>query len=383
MNRPVERLAGELARRTETLADGVIARIFANIPTYAVVPRKDLEVSIGQIVEDVCAVLRTGQVPPPPDITQAEESSQARARQGVPIHDIMQAFRFTMGGVRDTVLAIAGEAGLPAARTVRLTTLLWSYSDAYTANVVSVYRLSDIEGALERARRAQTFLQGLVDDSLSDADLATAGAVLGLDPAARYRTLLARPDRGDVGRVLRELQHQASRRPGAAVLATIGPRCLGVLAFRPEPLLDDAVVALGPPARPAALARSFRSAGAVLTAAGALGLHGVFTLEDLSWRAVAAGAGEVNELLRERYLAPLEAQGAFGTMVLDSVAAYLACDRNIPRAARSIPVHVNTLRYRLRRFEELTGASLDSTDTIVEVSFALRIAAPMRAPRNP
>jgi putative transposase len=34
-------------------------------------------------------------------------------------------------------------------------------------------------------------------------------------------------------------------------------------------------------------------------------------------------------------------------------------------------VHVNTLRYRLSRFEELTGRSLQDTDTIVELSCVL------------
>lgn len=51
---------------------------------------------------------------------------------------------------------------------------------------------------------------------------------------------------------------------------------------------------------------------------------------------------------------------------------------NIPAAARSIPVHVNTLRYRLRRFEELTGADLGDVDGLIEVSWAL--AAEGRSP---
>jgi len=39
-------------------------------------------------------------------------------------------------------------------------------------------------------------------------------------------------------------------------------------------------------------------------------------------------------------------------------------------------VHVKTLRQRLRRFEELTGCSLDSTETIMDVSFALAVSVP-------
>ena len=38
-------------------------------------------------------------------------------------------------------------------------------------------------------------------------------------------------------------------------------------------------------------------------------------------------------------------------------------------------MHVNTLRYRLRRFSQLTGADLGDLDTLVEVSWALSARA--------
>jgi putative transposase len=363
-------LADLLAARSDAVARRVHGEISARIRTYDAVPRADVEASVAEIVADVCRLIRTGVVPPPADITQAEQSSRARAKQGVPIHDIMHAFRFSMGAIRDAVTAIAAEHGLDPAGTVEVVTLMWSYSDAYTSNVVEVYRQSDIESALDQARRAQQFLLGLLDGTLTGGELEIAASALLLDPAARYRALRARPDTA-----LHELRRQAARHPGASVLATIGSQCVGVVAFHPQPLGDDALVALGPAVGLDALDRSFRSAHTVLTAGTALGLTGVHTLPDLSWRAAAAGATEVNGLLRERYLAPLAEQGEFGALVLEAVAVYLAQDRNVARAARAIPVHVNTLRYRLRRFEELTGCSLDSTETIVEVSFALRVSA--------
>lgn len=368
-------LAGALAARTDDIARRVYAEICAHIATYERVPPAEVDASVGRIVEDVCSLIRSGTVPAPASIAQAEESSRARAKQGVPIHDIMHALPCAMGVIRETILEIADEVGLDAAGTVRVITLLWSYSDAYLANVVSVYRQSDIEGALEQARRTTAFLLGLLDGTVADEDLSVSASALLLDPAAEYRALRALPLRGGVGSQLRELQRQAARQRGVSVLAAIGTQCVGVVSFRPEAVSDDVLVALGPAVRLPELTRSFRAASSVLTAATALHLHGVYALPDLSWRAAAAHAAEVNELFRERYLAPLAEQGAFGDLILEAVAAYFAADRNVPRAARGIPVHVNTLRYRLRRFEELTGCSLDSTDTIVEVSFALGVSA--------
>lgn len=370
------RLADALDDRSDQIAGRVLDAITAGIATYERVPRADVTASVGEIVDDVCAVIRTGAVPPPADITQAEASSRARAKQGVPIHDIMQAFRFSMGAVRDAVVAFAPAAGVDGAGAVRVITLLWSYSDAYTANVVAVYRQSEIEGALEQARQVQQFLLGLLDGTLADGDLAVAAAALLLEPDREYRALRARTWRGDVAPVLRDLQRQASGQRGVGgILAVIGAQCIGVVSFRPDPVGEDALVALGPPVDLVELHRSFGSANTVLSAGSTLGLSGVYAMPDLSWRAAAANATEVNAMLRERYLAPVTALGEFGDLVLAAVAAYLTEDRNVARAARVLPVHPNTLRYRLRRFETVTRCSLDSTETIVEVSFALGASA--------
>ena len=80
---------------------------------------------------------------------------------------------------------------------------------------------------------------------------------------------------------------------------------------------------------------------------------------------------ELAELLLERYLRPLEADGEFGALVEESVRAYLERGRRVREVARNAHVHVNTVRYRLRRFEELTGTSLHAPDTAVELSWAL------------
>ena len=50
---------------------------------------------------------------------------------------------------------------------------------------------------------------------------------------------------------------------------------------------------------------------------------------------------------------------------------YLTHGLSIPRAAASLPVHVNTLRHRLKRFQELTGADLHDPEDLIEVSWAL------------
>jgi putative transposase len=82
----------------------------------------------------------------------------------------------------------------------------------------------------------------------------------------------------------------------------------------------------------------------------------------------------LDELQRARYLRPLQEIGPFGDQVVEALRSYLRHERSIPLTATALRVHVNTLRYRLSRFEELTGRSLQHTDTVVELALALGLA---------
>ncbi len=145
----------------------------------------------------------------------------------------------------------------------------------------------------------------------------------------------------------------------------------GVVEARPETGDLEVTAGLGPPTDLAAMDRSFRAACRLLQAARAYGLRGVYDLSDLSWRVAVVAEPELAELLLDRYLRPLEAEGEFGALIEESVRGYLERGRHIREVARSAHVHVNTVRYRLRRFEELTGTSLDAPDTAVELGWAL------------
>jgi PucR family transcriptional regulator, purine catabolism regulatory protein len=61
--------------------------------------------------------------------------------------------------------------------------------------------------------------------------------------------------------------------------------------------------------------------------------------------------------------------------LVSSVRVWLEQDRNTGRAAQALHVHPNTLRYRLQRFEEISGHSLSSTSSLAEVWLALRATA--------
>ncbi|WP_165759601.1 PucR family transcriptional regulator [Rathayibacter oskolensis] len=372
-------LAG-LAETSSTITKTVIGRLYDNMPSYRVVPREQLSESIGQIIALVTEVVRSGTVPAPDEIVQARTSAAARSRQDVPVQDIMRAFRFTIGGIHEELHRLVAAQDLPATEMVLVTDVLWRFSDAYTASQIAAFQTAVVDRALNRARHSQQFLRDLADGVDDHAALQRSARELGLRIDVTHAAVRARSRDGDeADRLRRELEQDARRRGGSALFAVVGNELLGVTDIRPALLDASHLVAVGEHVGLLDAAASFRSAEIARAAASLVNTTGVVAAAELSWRLAAVHAGQANVILADRYLEPLRSQGTFGQMIEDTLRAYLAADRSIPRAARSIPVHANTLRYRLRRFEELTGQSLDSTTTIVELSWALEITARMAA----
>ncbi|MCS5732297.1 PucR family transcriptional regulator [Herbiconiux daphne] len=364
--------------RASTVTKTVIGRLYDNMPSYRVVPREQLAESIGQIIAIVAEVVRSGIVPAPDDIVQARTSAAARAQQDVPVQDIMRAFRFTIGGIHESLLQLVSDQEIPAAEMVLVTDTLWRFSDAYTTSQITAFQTAVIDRALHRARRTQQFLRDLADGVEDEAGMQRPARELGLRTDGTYAAVRARIDDGDEADRLRlELEQDAIRRGGSALYAVTGSELLGVTDTRPGIIGSAHLVGVGDYVGLLDAAASFRSAEVARNAAALIGMTGVVSAVDLGWKMAAAHAGDANAILAERYLEPLRRYGTFGRMIEDTLRAYLAADRSIPKAARSMPVHVNTLRYRLRRFEELTGRPLDATATIVELSWALEITARM------
>lgn len=65
--------------------------------------------------------------------------------------------------------------------------------------------------------------------------------------------------------------------------------------------------------------------------------------------------------------------------LVTSVRVWLEHDRQTDRAARALHIHPNTLLYRIRRFEQLSGRSLASTEALAEVWLAMRTTAAVPA----
>jgi purine catabolism regulator len=88
-------------------------------------------------------------------------------------------------------------------------------------------------------------------------------------------------------------------------------------------------------------------------------------------------------LFCDSILAPIEdSEGAYGGELMRSLEAFIECNGQWERAAKTLFCHRHTLRYRIRRVEELTGRSLDSARDRIDFWLALRGRELVQTERN-
>ena len=97
--------------------------------------------------------------------------------------------------------------------------------------------------------------------------------------------------------------------------------------------------------------------------------------EDRTDKWLAGEIGELRALASQVLGAVLSYDAAHSGELVPSVRVWLEHDRQTDRAARALHIHPNTLLYRIRRFEQISGRSLASTESLAEVWLALRTTA--------
>src|SRR5919197_612000 len=230
------------------------------------------------------------------------------------------------------------------------------------------------EQAREEQQRRDAFLLALLTGTLEAAELRRESATFGVDPDRIYVPFRARA-----------LEPGAAPHKIGAVsgLVMALDRDLAGIATTPPPALPRLVVGLGPAVRLEALPAAFAMASRALQTAVAFGKEGAFTLADLSIRPAIVADEVLGDAFAARYLEPLAGLGRLGAELEETLRTWLDQGMRVDETARVLHVHPNTLRHRLRRFEETTGTTLRDPRHLVELWWALERRRLTPAPRRP
>jgi putative transposase len=353
----------------EQVVGPTLLRVREDIAAYAAVSDAAITGAAERNLRRAVRTLREGAVPEMEDIWEADTSIKERLRAGVPIEDVMAGFRVSISCIQDRLAELAAELQIDGSEVVRLTRLLWKLGDVFSAQAASSYRQYGVASDLAEQRRRDEVLLSMLAGPIAVEALGRGMAVLGLDHQALYVPFAARRTDGAGSATLQRVVAERCRGQ-VCVMVPKEQQLVGLLSREPDPI-DNVLLAVGPKSEPAHAHEGFAIAERVLNATAAIEA-GVHSLDSLGWRLGVTADPGLAAFLRTRYLDPLGSARGSASPIAAAVQAYLEHNRSIPRAAEAMHVHVNTLRYRLARFEELTGRSLSNTDTVIELSWALR-----------
>jgi putative transposase len=346
---------------------------------YTSVSPQGLKASCLRNVELSYWVVREHRRATPQEIAAHATVAAERAREGVPVEDMLSAWSLTMGVIRDMFLELALQCNARPRSILEATQLLWALAEDVTVQLAVVHH--DTEVALARHDELQRgeFLRHVLLGSVSGAEMNRRAATYGLQLSERYHAVRARPihagDAGSLTQLRRALETSGSwsgRQTG--LIAILDGDVAGVVVSPPNVITPGAMIGVGPPAHLGAMEPSYAAASRILDVGLRFSMTGMHTLIDVAAQAAVADEPEIGDLLVERYLKPLSALPDLRDSMEETLKIFFANGLSLKRTAQVLRIHPNTVRYRLRRFEEITEADLADTEVLFRVWWAVERA---------
>ncbi|MER6942900.1 helix-turn-helix domain-containing protein [Nonomuraea sp. NPDC000554] len=247
----------------------------------------------------------------------------------------------------------------------------------------------------ERAR-AQTLLDVLGTQQIPPGEVSAHLRLLGADPGLPTTALVVRLTGGSDGHDLPAVLHEGLARkgrhlivgglPGEAVVLVNGKttrkslseELRGLAAARPGLRIAAGISEAA--SSVSRLAEALETARRGVEAAGdGAGPVSIMSAADVDTHELllASLPASVRRSFREHLLGPVEEYDArHGSELLRTLDVFLETCGSWQRTADELYVHVNTLRYRMQRIEELTGRRMSSMRDRTDLYLALRSGQP-------
>ncbi|MGW5442033.1 PucR family transcriptional regulator [Streptomyces asiaticus] len=314
-----------------------------------------------------------------------------RAAQGFPLDALLHAYRIGCTVVWEHLLETASrEDPLGAQSLVHVAADVWNFVDEHCTLVATAYQEVERQLSWHRENRYRIIVAALLDGTARVSDFPEAEQVLGLPERGRYAVVALEdadapcrtPHSVEVGDGLRAVWHTAEGTAHAIVLLGAGA---GAGAGDGDSGSDSGAERLVrglevPPGARAGVSPAVTGLAAINTArrladtalrtrpaAGTAAL-----LEERYPEALVVSSPDLGTALADRMLGPvLGLEPADRELLLTTLAAWLEAGGSARRAGGLLFCHRNTVLNRLRRYEQLTGCSLDHPREVMELSLAL------------
>jgi hypothetical protein len=376
------RIVEAMHARQPALVERVLERILGEITFYGSTDVISREGTRAALRSNLAYIIRNLPGSTDLDLHAPEETGRRRAAQGVPLVDLVAAYRLAFSEIwAEAVTVTHAMPGVGADDLVAVAGRLFELHEQYTGAAVAGYRDEAREVLRISERERSVLVEVVLGGSATSGELWQAAQSLGLplagsflvvaaatpepgqDPLPRIESALAAMDVGLVWRleatsllgVLAAVTH--ARTP--AVLDLLGRHASGPIGVRPW-FADLGQAGTARRLAQLALESNQQERGVrqfpdrpldVLVAAAPLAALGVA-------RTVLGGVLELPNDDRDLLLGTLD--------------AWLAAKGSARDAGAALFCHPNTVRYRLRRIEALTERRLDEPEDAAELVAAAR-----------
>ena len=360
-----------LTREQVSLGEAISARMIAELPAYGTLSEQELAAGVLVELDRVLESSRRGRVAAGErELSELAAVGEARAAQGVPVDDMLRAWRIGIQVVVARARELGAALGISDGSLLEFVESMLAWSDVAMVVTTAAHRRAELEVARQDQERRAAFVRGLLLGTLAPAEITAQARSQNVERAPEYVAIRAAVGGEDEQREMaRALGFGPFHGHGHGLSTLLDGDLAGFLSLAPEGEIDG-VVGVGPPRPLDGLWESFRLASRALTTAQGFGLRGIHDVPGLGLRAAIIADGDVGEALTARYVDPLIAE-ASGYELIASLRAYFECEMHFERAATRLFVHQNTLRYRIGRFEAITGANLREPRVAFEVWWAL------------
>lgn len=286
--------------------------------------------------------------------------------------EVVSAYRLAMSTIRDGFIEHAARLELSAAAAAQGLRAIWELTDRYGDLLAAAHGHAAPDGQPHRRTRA-LYLKRAFCGELKSSDAEVRSAQLGLSPDTSVRVFRVRVVGHPTQQLLRHAESQALGWPSSPLVTRIDHDFAGLCQDRCQPVAEeDHLIAVSEPVTLSGMHDGYVQASHILDTAQRFELTGVITGADLGLRSAILTVPVTSHELMVKYVSSVEASTPMASDLLHTVETFLQGQRRFQHTAQALNMHVNSLRHRLERYREITGADLADTETVAEVWWALQ-----------
>jgi hypothetical protein len=373
----------QLERDAETIARRMVYAIREEVDEYRTVrdPKIAAEV-LAHAVDHVHLIARCGRQDRTPAGTELDfirARGAQRARQLMPLDALQESYLIGQRITWEAIVEAAGDSpeGLRIAQ--ELTAWTFRYTHAINVAVAEGFLTESHALASEVERGRRDLLDRLLSGQPPGPDEERRAEGLGLRPDVAYAVVVGSHEGTDSERLARR-----AVAPQDAFVVGRGDEIVAVVPTLPRRGPRELRDVIERAAAEQDRIHGVRIRAGVSTECTGLGDIGRGYAEARRALRHADPAAALEEISLFDYLAESADETAQRLAppgldqlapLADTLEAYAACDLNVARTAEYLAVHPNTVHYRLRRVQELTGRDPRRFADLVELTTALRLFA--------